>query len=161
MIIKSIVYYFIICSLQYWSASHFNLFGASLDFPLMAVILSASLFSSTHSMIFSFMLGFFSDFSSWGHFGLYCLSYTLISYFLNVIKSGTDLDSVFSRNLFLLLSFYFNIIFYSFFYFAIYRSWFFDWKDFVIAPFFNLIFFEIFYRVSRRYLSVKNVFNRV
>ncbi len=155
MIIKSIVYYFVVCSLQYWSASHFKIFGVSLDLPFMAVFVSTSLFSPTHSMIFSFMLGFFSDFSSWGHFGLYCLSYVLISYFLNVLKNRTDLNSTFSRNLFLLLFLYFNFIFYSFFYFAIYKLWFFGWKDFFIAPFFNLIFFEIFYRISQRYLSEK------
>ncbi len=153
MILKSFIYYFIVCSLQYWFAEHFRFFGLTLDFSLMACLVSASLFRPAHALLFSFMLGFFSDFSSWGHFGLYCLSYTLISYFLISIKSRTDLTSPFSRAVIFFMFFYINLLFYSGFHFAIYKSWFFGWKDFVIAPFINVLFFGLFYEISERYLS--------
>ncbi|GAB4030783.1 MAG: hypothetical protein Fur0012_07260 [Elusimicrobiota bacterium] len=155
MILRSIVFYFLVCFLQYWWASHLSVFGTSPNFPLMASVTSAVLFSPSHSLIFSFMMGFFADFSSWGHFGIYCLSYTLISYMLNSLKSRTDLGSGFSRNLLFLAFFYFNLLFYSLFYFAIYKAWFFGWKDFIFSPFLSLLLFEFFHELAERYLSVK------
>lgn len=155
MIFRSVVYYLIVCALQYWWGEHFRFFGLSLDFSFMACVSSVSLFSPVHSLVFSFFLGFFSDFSSWGHFGLYCLSYTLISYSLISLRSRADFSSGFSRNILFFSFFYLNILFYSLFYFAIYKNWFFSWKDFIAAPFLNLLFFWLFYEISDRYLSVK------
>lgn len=155
IILKSFIYYLIICWLQYWFAEHFRFLGLSLDFTLMACVTSVNILSPAHSMMFSFLLGFFLDFSSWGHFGLYCLSYTLISYLLILMKSRTDLTSPFSRAVIFLTFFYVNLIFYSTVYFAIYKLWFFGWKNFIIAPLINVLFFGFFYKISERYLSEK------
>lgn len=153
MILKKVIYYLLICSLEYWTSEHLKIFGVTLNFSLMACLTSVAIFPPAQALLFSFFLGLFADFSSWGHFGLYCLSYTLIAYFLISVKNRTDLTSPFSRVIMFFLVFYFNLLFYSSFYFAIYKTWFFGWKDFVLAPIFNILFFVIFYEISERYLS--------
>lgn len=157
MKIGDIIYYFLVCLLQWFFSENLFFQNFSPNIIFIGVFSACILSGPVKSMFFAFLLGLFMDIYSLSPFGMNALFYVIISYLIYHLKSKLDLNSFFTR---IVLSFILNYIylaFYIIFYFAYFKSTnIFLWR-FLLQPVITVIFLEPFFYFAYKYKRKNNL----
>jgi rod shape-determining protein MreD len=147
MKIKDFILYFAVITLHWWFDNNLTFFKIGLNFAFISLIIINITLSPLKALFFSFFIAIFVDLYSWTNFGLHCLLYSLISYFIFKIKKNIDSNSLFSRNLVFLFYYILFLMLYSLIYYLINKYSPFKWYIYFISPIVNLIAFEFFFNL--------------